>query len=536
MTIPKIEPALSSRLHLSLAWRRAQADLAERRAFVRHPFHEQLIETDLDSWLRGLAGLIDAEEYVPSPCSLCSAPKPGGQVRPGGVLTLEDQVLYSALVQQMRPRVQPALQPSGGSPDYSYHLRSKTEHVEWFEQFFPRWKAFDADSIKHIDAGATHVVVADIAGYYEQIDLYSLRSDLNGLGVDADVLALLMTQLHRWTRVERRGLPQGHSPSDLLAKLYLNSVDLTLKNEGLQHMRWVDDFRIFCESEAEARHALVVLVGSLGRRGLVVQSAKTRILKASAAREKFDELASLLKPIQDKLKKQFLEAGVAGGAYFSPKELAPALAAMAAANGPVSTVRDGYAKYFTDATQPFRKTLFRYLVKRMGAAGDETHRESILNNLRNHPEEFDAIAGFATSLKCDAQLEDLYLVWRKEGLFPYDYLLYQVLRWRLRNDDISPDLLDLARQCAFRDAAAWYVRGVARAAIGKWGNPADLEQLEHIYPTTSSDLERTEIICALSRMELGRRNGFLGRAGGDGPLCSRAARLVRGGGAWWGAC
>ena len=536
MTIPAIAPSLSSGLDLPLAWRRVQADLAERRAFVRHPFHEQLIDPDLSAWLGNLSVLVDTDTYVPSPCGLCSVPKPQGHVRPGGVLTLEDQVLYSALVQQLRAQIQPALQPAAGSPDYSYQLRSKVEHLEWFEQFFPRWKAFDADSINHIDAGATHVVVADIAGYYEQIDLYSLRSDLNGLGVDSKVLALLMTMLHRWTRIERRGLPQGYSPSDLLGKLYLNSVDLTLKNEGLQHIRWVDDFRIFCRSEAEARQALIVLIGSLGRRGLVVQSAKTRVLPASAAREKFDELASLLQPIQDKLKRQFLEAGVAGGAYFAPKELDAALAAMAATNGPISTVRDAYTQYFTDPAQPFRKTLFRYLVKRMGAARDGTHRDSILATLRDHPEEFDSIAGYATALKCESSLEERYLAWRKAGLFPYEYLLYQVLRWRLRQDDITSDLLDLARQCAFRDVAARYVRAVARSAIGKWGNPADLEQLEHIYPATSSDLEKTEIICALSRMEIGRRNGFLGRAAGDGTLCSRAARLVRGGGVSWSGC
>ena len=268
--------SLSSRLDLDLAWRRVQSDLTERRAFVRHPFHEQAIQTDLPSWLSALGGATDAGSYVPSPCRICSVPKPSGHVRPGGVLTLEDQVLYSALVQRMRAQIQPALQQLSGSPDYSYSLRAKQEQLEWYDPFFPRWKAFDSDSIRHIDAGASHVVVADIAGYYEQIDLSSLRSDLNGLGVEPDVLALLMSMLHRWTRIDRRGLPQGYSPSDLLGKLYLNSVDLTLKNEGIQHIRWVDDFRIFCRTEVEARHALVVLIGSLGRRGLVVQSAECK--------------------------------------------------------------------------------------------------------------------------------------------------------------------------------------------------------------------------------------------------------------------
>lgn len=90
----------------------------------------------------------------------------------------------------MRTQIQPALRQLAGSPDYSYSLRAKQEHLEWYEPLFPRWKVLDSDSIRHIDAGASHVVVAEMAGYYEQIDLFALRSNLNGLGVEPNILGL----------------------------------------------------------------------------------------------------------------------------------------------------------------------------------------------------------------------------------------------------------------------------------------------------------------------------------------------------------
>jgi hypothetical protein len=226
---------LAERLDLELAWHRVQADLTDRRAFARHPFTVDLICADFAPWLQSIRSAVANGTYTSSPCRICTVPKPFGHIRPGADLTLVDQVMYSALVQILRPEIQSALEWRSGHPDYSYSLRRRRGDVEWFNSFFPRWKAFDNDSIRAIDKGASYVLVADIAGYYEQIDLFTLRSDLNGLGVDTAALDLLMKALHRWVRVPRRGLPQGYSPSDLLGKLYLNAVDLTLRGEGFRH-------------------------------------------------------------------------------------------------------------------------------------------------------------------------------------------------------------------------------------------------------------------------------------------------------------
>jgi Reverse transcriptase (RNA-dependent DNA polymerase) len=528
--------SISAILDLDLAWRRVQSDHSQRRTFVRHPFLEQAIEVDRAAWQASVAHAIDTGAYKPSPCKVCSVPKPRGLIRPGADLTIEDQVVYAALLQQMRPQISTALFFPDGSPDYSYGLRSNTASIEWFEPHFPRWKAFDADSIALLDAGATHVVVADIAGYYELVDLNTLGSDLNAIGVDANCWKLLMDQLHRWSRVQRRGIPQGYSPSDILGKLYLNAVDRTLQSKHLRHKRWVDDFRIFCNSEAEARDALVTLIGVLARRGLVVQSAKTQILTAQQARKKFGEIPALLKPIQERLLQQLLEAGWSGRQYPTSVSLDEALAALADSQG-VDAARNAYDDYFVRDSTAFNKTLFRYLLSRLGAARDSTHVDHIVAQLRDHPEEFEAIASYVARVSQVAKLEKHFVPLRAAGLVPYEYLLYQLFRWRLRLPGvIENDLLALARQMAFTGSASWYLRGVARAVIGMWGEPADLEQLEDCYPTASSEVEKVEIVCALQRMEPGRRNAFFGRASGDGDSISRAVRMTRAGSVRFDAC
>jgi hypothetical protein len=523
-------------LNLELAWRRTVVDLAERRTFVRHPFLDTLVESELPAWLAKLSRLLAAGEFRPDACRIVPVPKPHGHIRPGADLSLSDQVVYAALVEHMRPQIADALGPRSGNPDYSYQLRADGAHAHWFEPFFGPWRAFDRDSAAALNNGVQFVVVADVAGCYEDVDLYTLRSDLNGLGVDAAVLTELMECLHRWSRVQKRGVPQGHSPSDLLAKLYMRAVDLTLIAEGFNHRRWVDDFRIFCTTEAEARRAIVVLADALGRRGLILQTAKSKILTADQARERFTEVPTLLDPIQLEVAQQIARDEGYNASYLPPWILDELLAG-AGAEAATEILRSAFHNYFVVPGQVFNKSLFHYLLSRLGAARDATYAEQTIALFRVHPEEFDDIADYCSTVGVEARLEETFLELQASGLLPYPYVTYQFLRWRVRQDGaLSLTLRPRVRAFAFEVGQPWYVRAVARAVLGKHGDRADLESLEASYVNAQSPVERAEIVCALQRMEAGRRNALYGRAAGDGELPSQAVRLARGARINWAAC
>jgi hypothetical protein len=527
---------LAATLNLPLAWARAKRDFSQRRAFVCHPFMVDLIEQDAASWLSTIRREIAEDSYRPGPCRTVPAPKPGFLVRPGADLNHEDQVVFAALVARLRPQLEEAFSWGEEHPDFAYRLHDEAADVEWFQHFFPLWKRFDARSIEIIDSGRPYVVVADIAGYYELIDLFTLRSDLNGLGVDSEALELLMTCLHRWARVQRRGVPQGFSASDVLAKLYLNAVDLQLRAEGFVHLRWVDDFRIFCRTESEARRVLLRLPQVLGVRGLVLQAGKTHILAGQEAREKFGEVHALLDPIQ----RNFMAHLVAIGAIDGPSITTPVLDAALAQiqhDEPLEVLTDAYHTYFVLPEHRFNKTLFRYLLRRLGSARDQFALEDAIGQLRAHPEENDTIAEYAAAVGGTHRFEDAFLELRDEGLLPFDYQLYQVMRWRLRQEGVPTEpFMRLARLTAIEPGGVWYVKAIARAVIGRWGGPADLERLQQAYPDAQSDQERTEIICSLQGMERSRRNAFLGHAAGDGEFSSRAVRAVREGRVRWDTC
>jgi hypothetical protein len=174
---------------------------------------------------------------------------------------------------------------------------------------------------------------------------------------------------------------------------------------------------------------------------------------------------------------------------------------------------------------------------RLGAARDATYASETIALLKVHPEEFDHIADYCTAVAAEERLETEVLDLERNGLLPYPSLSYQFLRWRVRSErTLSLNLRTRVRALAFEAGQPWYVRAVARALLGKFGDRADLESLEAAYANAQSPIERAEIVCCLQRMETGRRNALYGRAAGDGDLPSQAVRLARGSILNWAAC
>lgn len=519
--------ALAARLDLELAWRRVKYDISDDRVFVRHPNLIDVVEVNLDQWLENLREEIASGEFQPNSLHVCDVPKPGGAIRPAGNLRLADQVIYSALVADALPQIKTAVQWGNPYPDFAYRLRDNPQETSWFENFLRNWKAMTSYSLACIQEGFSHVVIADVAGYFEQVDIYTLRSDLNGLAINAETLQCLEKCLHRWAQVPRRGIPQGFSASDVLGKLYLNAIDSSLAGAGYKHCRYVDDYRIFCNSNAEARRALLLLTKSLRHRGLVVQTAKTKILSAGDARQKFEDVPLAIDEVKDELLEKLNETANINSTSLAITDIDTALKELES-NEPVDLLAESYRKNFIESGSHFNKSLFRFLLGRLGNAGDHCALEHALSILQEYPEETAAILSYISALDEVANVENTIIDYLDNENAVYTYQIYQILKWRRSQDGEPTERLMLKiREYALSDGVAPFLRAEARAALGQWGLPADLETLMHAYGNANGDIEKVEIICAVVRMESGRRNGFLGQVAGDSDLCSRAVRLVR---------
>ena len=113
-----------------------------------------------------------------------------------------------------------------------------------------------------ISKGTTHVLDADIKGFFDNIPHEVIMAGVAAEVADGNILADRRTISQgrgdggwRVLNPPRMGTPQGGVISPLLANIALNSLDWQLHNAGFRFVRYADDFVVLCESEAKVKEA-----------------------------------------------------------------------------------------------------------------------------------------------------------------------------------------------------------------------------------------------------------------------------------------
>lgn len=511
-------------LDLDLAWLRVRDDASERE-FVRRVYERELIEIELESWLKRLQSEILAG-YSPSAPSIADKPKGNGAIRLGALLSLDDRIVYAACVGAALPAIRSTLKWSQQTVDFSHQLAANPNKSKWIKKSFSGWTAFRKDSLRMIDEGASWVVIADITAFYDNIEIGTLISDLRNIGVEKDTVNLLSACLNRWALMNGRGIPQGLTASDLLAKIYLNNIDLRLRQEGINHLRYVDDIRIFCRSEVDARNALLTLIRLLRERGLNLQSAKTEILKAGQAKKEIQGIAKVLDEVKSKFVLKVIE-DTGFGAYLSILEADKFLdgSPLEAAE---KTLEEEFRKAFLQGGPVVSKTLLHFLINRLGKLKNNVGVDFCLGLLKDYPEETEVALLYFRRVGVDDAILTGVKAFLDSEYAIYEYQIYEIFEWLNELDTIdSVDFLPKARRFAFDRSRPSYLRAVSKLYIARNGVAADLEQLQEGYGALNSPLEKAQLLCFLERMETGRRNAFLQRARLDHDLCARAFKIIK---------
>ena len=512
---------------LQLAWRRVLKDHADERVFVTNPIIFGVLSSVSPNWLAELEASIANRTYAPGPAALVEVPKGRGGVRPGTWLQPADQVVYTACVGKLLPQLIPLISFDPGPIDHAYQIEDHAA-TGWLKSRFKCWEEFRTRSIELLEAGSTTMISADITGFYDHIALEILFSDLRDAGLTQDLLDLLGRCISRWAMVNGRGIPQGMSASDILAKLYLTTVDRALREAGLQHVRYVDDYRIFCEGRPAAKRGLLELARALRRRGLSLQTAKTEILPLDRARNLVDGIIPTLKPLARNYLGEIAQAAGIAAKYLTIAE-AEDLLERRGLTPPTEMLREAY-RVLIEGEDPFDTTMLHYLLNRLGRAKDTYAVDHSLGLLQDHPEETQYVLRYLTITGefPDAERRLVDLLTSPEAVYPYQH--FQVIQSRLLLDTHpSDEFLGLVRRIARAERTPSFLQSACVAFLGKFGSAADLEALAESYPNATSDYERAEILCSLHRLEQARRNALLGQARQDGFLAGHAVRCVRDG-------
>ena len=511
-------------LNLELAWRRVKWDL-RNRAFVTHAYHEELIESALNEWLEQLRESAASQPYSAKPCEICSVPKPGFHIRPGALLALEDHVVYCAVLQEMYPKIREQMMRRKEPNDYAY-LLAGPDDIPWFQQPpFRGWRKFQSTSLERIEEGRNVVLFADIAGFYENVDLQRLKYVLKSIGIANELIDLLFACLWTWAEPRGRGIPQGHSASDLLGKVYLDSIDRRLERDGYNHIRYVDDIRIFCSSRLEAKRALVSLSALLREVGLNLGTAKTEIHDGEEARRIIEGKITSIQELNRSLLQAVREEGFADPYLKADTldELEPSQLEVAGV-----VLETAFRQNFLDGAPPdFDSSLLHFLLRRLRKVGSDVAVEYSVELLSARPDETQSALDYLAAFLDRADVADSIIGFACSDEAIYEYQTYLILKWLLERRVTTDDALQFARSIVADRSHPVWLRSYGFAFVGQFGDPADLEAIEAQYPAATGDLERAIMLCSLRRMSSLRRNSAYGRYGGDSFLSSVAVGWAR---------
>jgi len=264
---------------------------------------------------------------------------------------------------------------------------------------------------------------------------------------------------------------------------------------------------------------------ALRRRGLNLQSAKTEIVSAAQARNTIEGVAPVIAEVQQRYREFLEDLMGAISPYMSISEIEESVDPN---DAPIEVVREVFRLNFLEATGNFNKTLFHYLLNRLGAQKDSYAIDCCLNQFSANPQETQTVLDYVQMV---GEFEKAFAA--IEGFLEspdciYDYQMYQIFKW-LSTLNVPPTagLVAIARRTTFDNARPSYLRAVCRLILQDYGTMADLDRLEASYSTVHEDFEKAQVLVSLKRLEFGRRNAFYGRVVGDGLLCERAVKLVK---------
>ena len=227
----------------------------------------EMFEANLDDNLLALMNDLKQGTLVPKPLRRVFLPKAPGKLRPLGIPAVRDRVGQEVLRRLLSPVFESRFHPDsfGFRPERNCH--QAIERVLELRQ-----------------QGYAFVLDADIQGFFDNLPQLVIMQALASVVADGNILRLIEKFLNAGVmengvfKPTTVGTPQGGVISPLLANIALDSLDWFLEAQGLQFVRYADDFVVLCQSDSQAQEALTLVARHLSDHlGLALSPEKTRI-------------------------------------------------------------------------------------------------------------------------------------------------------------------------------------------------------------------------------------------------------------------
>jgi len=445
--------------------------------------------------LQNFTKKLQNRDYLTRSLLTIDVPKDNFTIRPMARPEIQDWIIYQSLIDYLVPKIVPRISKRSFS---IINFKNPRRRIH-------AWQKFDEKDRNLYKSGYKYVVVTDISGYFENIDLEELRNKLINHIINTDIEAkkvidfLYNDFLVPWSsgRVYNFGLPQGPTASAFLGDLYLDNVDREMEDEQ-GYFRYMDDIRIFCKGEIEAKKSLVKLIKALRKYKLNINAKKTRILQEN---EIDKELFDPKKPILDSIQSAFESRN-----YAKIQAVIPIL---------IDVLQGGFSD-----KNPFSKRHINFAIFRISilkASGLDFNEklviDLIIKNFVAKPQHADDFCSFLALFPQNKKVVEFLksFLFSKENIYEWQemHILRALLEMRV---NIDRNLLKTFLN-RFKDKNNhWAIRSLYGLLIGSYGKNTDRELLIDEFDSTELDELRKNIILAVQQLGIASRNKFYQKA------------------------
>lgn len=187
---------------------------------------------------------------------------------------------YLSWVLSIADQIEAIRIPIGQNRVFSYRYAWSDSEETCFNRDI-NWRGFIDQALAKA-ANSAYVVSCDISEFYLRINHHRIENALRHLPNSSYAWPRIKAFLSHLSNTYSFGLPVGGPASRLLAELVLAHIDSLLLTNGIDFIRYADDYYIFTSSHDQSFNALVTLTRLLiDNQGLQLQKSKTRIMSSS---------------------------------------------------------------------------------------------------------------------------------------------------------------------------------------------------------------------------------------------------------------
>lgn len=441
-----------------------------------------------------------AKEYEPLPLQIIDVPKRDLSLRPGTVPEIIDRIYYQALCNAIAPKIDKKLDFNNEKVVFSYRLSDENDNESSYMFVKPStaYNEFISYQSSLCESGEySYIVETDVANYFERIYHHKLWNLLEGLNCDEEIVAALAQLLRKWNEGISYGIPQGLWPSDLLGNIYLHDLDVTMKSERVQFIRNVDDIRVFCKTETDAKLALIKINQTLRSLGLNIQPSKTFIHKI----DDFYHGIHIFLDRMERLKLANKNIIINFDPYFNEFKMI---------EGEITEETFeliGLDELFDSAIQePLKEQEIKFCLGAYAHFQKPAAISFCLDNFGNLPHLSSYFINYLTSLDYNSNVASHILEFLKSELNLYSWQEMWLIRYFHLTHEFDINLVTYLRNIFMDGNKPVVTRSIAALILGAIGMNAELNLLKNNFNKTDSLWIKRSIMFGIARLPESDRN------------------------------